>query len=1336
MKLNKEKAIASFELIILIISIFAFSYILDSNTPTIDKETLTKVEEYREKKISVFGAVLISIVSQIKKPMIPFASAIDEPILGCCLQATNGDQCATASIENCPSTSTFINSQTCGETSFCKRGCCYNDALTVFDDGVLQTSCNQNWVDGSCSNIPTAQKGCCVIDAQTFFENSAQCTLRTTQLGFGEGGADWRSNLNEEECYWLAELPGKGACIGEGGLCRFQTGEQCQNAGGSFNEGKLCTAPELNTVCEKTTETTCVEGKDEVYFLDSCGNTANIYDSSKINDADYWRLIVNSSESCNYGDLDGNANSNSCGNCQAALGGACAPKDGSHNTDYGEFYCRDTSCTFDGEHYENGESWCEYDGQVGNGDDVVGSRHWRYSCNQGVVDISPCTDYRGEICIQSEEIEMGDGTKIPFKQGKCILNNWATCITFNSKKVEGDTGETIITDCDEAMRIISDLEDCSKDNPVKRCTNLNGVYNKTSSPPKCMVAPNSEGGCDRGTLEVINGQPKCKVIIGVDVTSEKQECTNQLSIMRDKWKDCYTDIGKSQFTGNMRLCDEEPNCRVAQVDIADSFAFDVCVPKYPIGYDVNNEASVASMKSNCKAATVECEVVYVPKTWGGCKIEANEDCLKVGFTEKMNDFCRGLGDCGGEANYIGKYTKNYDVVNAPDVGMTYINKIRALAIPTDDNFAKVENYTKIYEGMGGESTLANKLLSQGYGLAGTNYGILASGYTSSQGVMTSPGITGHIVETIVATAGGAGGGGAGLSGIGLLGAFAAIAVGALLGAALGKYLAKEMGLSPGGTLLMTIGGAMAGAGLVALYVLASIPIIGWILLIIGIILMLVSLLFQSDCDNEIVKFKCNPWKPPYGGSDCEKCNEDPQRVCSEYRCWSLGAACEFINKGTEQELCVEDDPLDVNPPVLGQDTTISNSDGTTTTPTSTGFRINMEDGGCLEPYTDLVIGLTTNEPSWCKADFEPKDFEEMAIPFDSDSFAYSHNLTINLQDPSHGQSHGLNWSTDSKLYFKCIDRHEIVSLGHYTAEYCVNQGPDGRAPHIEKITPLSGNIVKFNATEKDDIKVMTNELSTCRWDTTDKEYSLMSNEMNCNDQYLNPSSIYGYVCSTTLPTPNAENHYYFRCMDQPWLKDTDEEGDRNANTIGEEYIIRKPTKIITIDSIKPNTDYESGTRLNQINLEIVTSGGGEWHTCSYSKSGYNNMIPFFETGASRTHTQSQTLLAETHHYYIKCGDETGDFDTGETEFRIIQDTSTPQIARVWQVGGTIHFVTTETAECKYSTTGCGFNWNEGESAGSGTAHTISTAHGETYSIKCRDEFGNVPSGCSMQVRAI
>ena len=84
---------------------------------------------------------------------------------------------------------------------------------------------------------------------------------------------------------------------------------------GEFHAGILCSAEELATNCSPSKKTTLIDGKDEVYFVDTCGNPANIYDASKINDKSYWRTVVKKADSCGFGNANGNAGSATCGNC-------------------------------------------------------------------------------------------------------------------------------------------------------------------------------------------------------------------------------------------------------------------------------------------------------------------------------------------------------------------------------------------------------------------------------------------------------------------------------------------------------------------------------------------------------------------------------------------------------------------------------------------------------------------------------------------------------------------------------------------------------------------------------------------------------------------------------------------------------------------------------------------------------------------------------------------------------------------------------------------------------------------------------------------------------------
>jgi hypothetical protein len=103
--------------------------------------------------------------------------------------------------------------------------------------------------------------------------------------------------------------------------------------------------------------------------------------------------------------------------------------------------------------------------------------------------------------------------------------------------------------------------------------------------------------------------------------------------------------------------------------------------------------------------------------------------------------------------------------------------------------------------------------------------------------------------------------------------------------------------------------------------------------------------------------------------------------------------------------------------------------------------------------------------------------------------------------------------------------------------------------------------------------------------------------------------------------------------------------------------------------------------------------------------------------------------------YIECKDETGDSARGETEFSILFDGSSPQITRIWQENGKLYLITDEISECSYSIKDCN-SWDEEKTTPEGKKHIIEISRGQIYYIKCRDEFGNLPSGCSVIINPI
>lgn len=1205
--MENRKMIAGLEMMLMIVGLFAFAY------------GLSDVDDIFEK---------------IKEPLIPIVSAQEEG-LGCCAEAENGQKCGTTDANSCAAGVPFAEGALCAATSFCKKGCCYDDDIGIFDKNVLEADCSASWVDDPYCNMPEANLGCCVLGTESIFETQGQCEVDTLSLALGSDSiVDWRGNVGEGACLILSATEDEGACVLGNGQCEFGTEIQCLNDDGDFAEGILCSSPSLNTSCVMTEETTCVSGQDEVYFLDSCGNRANVYDSTRKSDVSYWDTIIDPADLCGDDSLSGNADSASCGNCNRFLGGICgSASEDNFNVDVGDSYCKDASCLVGGVTYRNGESWCVYDGAIGEGNDVAGSRHWKYVCSQGVTQIEPCADYRNQICVQTNTI--GD-SGVEFKNSACVANNWRKCIGLNTR----------------------------------------------------------EDGLE--------------------------ECTDSL------------------------------NCRVDNIVISDDFTFDACVPKYPGGFSLSDSRYQETAKSVCGIASQTCTVVRAPERWGGCSIVANAECLEPKFAEEMNNFCTGLGDCGGSANILGEFSAGgYNVRKSPSLGAGYINEMKKLANPVDGQYAELEDYTEYLAaaGLGRNPEDVDTSLENGTGFDFITVGLVGAGVAgigavtsiilfSEGGVGIAEGMS--TFWTTLFPAEGAtvleGPTSFVLTGPTAAG-FTSAAIGATIGFVVGNMLGQYLGLSEGGSMLMGIGGAAIGAAVMIQFnvmgagALANIGFLLPGLWIAGVALIIFSFLFSSDdCPPIEVEFGCKPWQPPRGGDNCDECNGDPLKPCSEYRCNSLGASCEVVNKGTGDELCINARANDSTPPVLTPNLNVISGDHEAEDISDSGFVLTSGDGGCIDAYTNIIFGITTDEPSYCKFDLEVKEFDELAFDVGSNAYLFEHAAAFSLPDPSHGQSQGSNWTGDLSLYIKCIDTNGHESPGFYNIDVCVGEGDDRTSPSIRAISPSDSDIVGHGSTEES-VTLITNELATCKWDSSDMDYSVMANSLECNDELTSPSSPLGYVCVGDFPVTDTENNYYIRCMDQPWLEDVSE---RNANAESFAYTLNQPEKAIEIDWITPDDDIESGTKFTTIELKVQTSGGGNLHRCSYSFLGYGNMIEMFETGEDRIHVQSLNRPSGRDIIYIRCSDETGESVEGQTEFRVIHDTSTPQIARIWQAGGSLYFVLSEMAECRYSTQTCNFNWDDMESTGNAERHSINTVRGNDYYIKCRDDFGNSPDGCSLQ----
>jgi hypothetical protein len=359
--------------------------------------------------------------------LIGFISAVE--VSYCCEKTTDGAWCQNAPLNECSSSFRKVPTS-CEATSYCKLGCCYDSQEGTCDENTPQKVCEDNngvWEGNAECDITACNLGCCLIGDQASFVTQTRCKRLASVYGLE---IDFRTDLADEvSCIASATSDAKGACVIEEEYtttCVFTTKKDCAemtgtNASGTaeFHEDYLCSAEELETVCGPTEKTTCVEGRDEVFFVDSCGNLANIYDSSKINDKNYWTKIYGKQESCSYG--KSNADSRTCGNCDYYLGSSCKKAKISQNPSYGNNICADLSCEFEGEEYQHGESWCA--DSKGVSKNLPGSRYFRMVCYNGEVTVEPCADYRQETCIQSDI----DG----FKFAACRVNEWQDCSAYS-----------------------------------------------------------------------------------------------------------------------------------------------------------------------------------------------------------------------------------------------------------------------------------------------------------------------------------------------------------------------------------------------------------------------------------------------------------------------------------------------------------------------------------------------------------------------------------------------------------------------------------------------------------------------------------------------------------------------------------------------------------------------------------------------------------------------------------------------------------------------------------------------------------------------------------------
>ncbi len=517
-------------------------------------------------------------------------------------------------------------------------------------------------------------------------------------------------------------------------------------------------------------------------------------------------------------------------------------------------------------------------------------------------------------------------------------------------------------------------------------------------------------------------------------------------------------------------------------------------------------------------------------------------------------------------------------------------------------------------------------------------------------------------------------------------------------------------------------------------------------------LVVLELMWESE-EKKIITFECYPWEAPTGGSNCEDCNSGLY-PCSEYRCKSLGQACQLINKGTGEEKCVWVNPKDVKSPEIKAwkeplEDEYKYEPNNAVRPPDNGVKILRKSSKCVKAFEALSFGIELNEPAQCKIDYNRTDsYEDMAYYFgNSNIHKYNHSQTLRLPSPEHieGDSE-LEIKNDGtyNLYVRCKDANGNTNDDLFVFSFCVEKGPDVTPPKIES-TSIKNNMPIQYEKNQTKLAVYVNEPADCSWSRVNQDYDSMENSMSCSQHIWEMNNQMLYKCEDTLTgiQDKKENDYYFRCKDQPWLTG-DKANDRNTNVESYKFTIIG-TQPLTIEDVKPNKTISGYTSPVPVYLEVETDNGynhgDSW--CSYTNvenPSEDDYIEMKETGTN-FHKQRLNLAGGEYTYYFQCVDLGGNAVYDSTTFKVDVDEDAPVVVRVYKSEGKLKVITDEKSTCTFSLNKdreCNFEIDEGNNMPytNSTEHFAEWKDNQRYYIKCKDESGRqpLPNECSIIVK--
>lgn len=646
------------------------------------------------------------------------AQAIEPP--QCCALANNGAQCVSVPSSECASN--FAPTSCDSPGSLCAKGVCVDIQSGECTENTPQLVCENSggsFKTEAIHKIPECQLGCCMLGQDALFSTEIACQEAASKEGLS---FSFREDITtQNSCLGLSLTDEEGACVVKTEFetkCKRTTGKECgakESESGftslldkyvsgtsvttEFKAGKLCTADELDTDCVKSEKTTCF--KDDVYYLDTCGNKANVFNSAKYNNplsSDYWTYIQNPLDVC-APVTGGSSSAKTCGNCDYYSSSKCrSPQAGdsspiNQQTNF-ENICGDLKCKFKGKTYQNTDSWCaqtpgtpwQADGPgikmalngtlITSKDELFnptkynlpGSEYVVQECDEGVILEVPCKGKREQVCKQYEQ------------QGRtkavCEINNDLSCTTLKDptkKKCNAiddcywlsGSSPIIGGNADEGAVWSVTQEDVDKEGlNAGRFTDDEREQKQGSCVP--LFAPGNDFWTEQGQADCIPTQDSRRVIYDIQILQDRD---NFLENSKESGKKWSYDGEKGEYKRQTRCagnCFAIPNFGAGlQEDIAKLWngeKWSGWKSEMPISDRKNQYCHKKNGKPKSGQIVgnqVDCIEKDDDGDEGGNRYNKPEFYTHLSWLKFIGIRARASGDCGVTTNFLGE-APSYD----------------------------------------------------------------------------------------------------------------------------------------------------------------------------------------------------------------------------------------------------------------------------------------------------------------------------------------------------------------------------------------------------------------------------------------------------------------------------------------------------------------------------------------------------------------------------------------------------------------------------------------------------------------------------------------------------